>query len=828
MIKHLWTASIFLTVFLPLQSTNFTWTGLTQDNNFQTQFNWNPFGVPGAADTAIFNATPLMPVQIFDMPVVISTLDVVNSAHLTLFNEGTFTVFNTLLNSSSSLTFTFDSGLLVFNGSVRSTDTTSCPVRLELSNSANLISSAVELNGAIVSVDFGSSNATANFSGCTISDIQSSSTNTAATLTLSGAMTLENLSENNSFFAGKVTGTSGFILGTINGSGSLTLTNPTNSFSGGVTINSANTLITTSTGSLGTGTLTFAGGTCSPSGILTISNHLNITENSFISALAGMPTFTGSWAGSPGTILTVSGPFTFAGSSSGSFTTLVNSGTSYINGQLPTVEVASGAVVKGNGPIQSLILDAGATVSPGNSIGTLTVGSVNFNSSSLFQVELDPIQASAIDCTGAATLGGASVTLSLDFGDYPKSNVYPIFQAASITGSFNPSVLNVPAGFNFSLSQVGNNYYLSYTLSPTSTLSLSGNQLQIANYLNENGTSSSLLFFNTLSDGALKKALNVVSPARNAYANFVLGQTAFSLSQLLSTHLDNWRVGEERVVNCCSSPFSIWLSGFEQFAHFSSSQQNPPFNWNGGAATLGFDYLFKNKGVLGAAVGYAHTHYWEKWNGGYGKTDSTFLSLYGNVFIDRFYISPALWGISSQVHNKRKMAFSSQTASADIRNWQVVPHLEVGSLFSYDCLDIVPFTAADWAVSWQNSYTEQGAVPFNMHQRALRSSMVRSETGIKLCEKWRSDWGIFLLKEKLSYVFEKPFDTGHVKGAFAGIPGNFTVTAVDQILNLGNVGLDFLFLLGENQSISLDLDYEGEFGSRYWSNQFTLTLGKEF
>jgi uncharacterized protein with beta-barrel porin domain len=106
--------------------------------------------------------------------------------------------------------------------------------------------------------------------------------------------------------------------------------------------------------------------------------------------------------------------------------------------------------------------------------------------------------------------------------------------------------------------------------------------------------------------------------------------------------------------------------------------------------------------------------------------------------------------------------------------------------------------------------------------------MVRSETGLKFCEKWECDWGCFFLREKASYVFEKPFGTGTVNTAFIGTPGSFTVSAVNQNLNLGAVGLDFLFLIGKKRSVKVDLAYEGEFGSRYWSNQLNLTVSKDF
>ncbi len=106
--------------------------------------------------------------------------------------------------------------------------------------------------------------------------------------------------------------------------------------------------------------------------------------------------------------------------------------------------------------------------------------------------------------------------------------------------------------------------------------------------------------------------------------------------------------------------------------------------------------------------------------------------------------------------------------------------------------------------------------------------MLQSETGLKFCEKWHYSWGAFFLREKASYVFQKPFNTGTLNTAFVGTPGAFSVTALNQSLNLGAIGLNFLIAIGKENPFELDCGYEGEFGSSYWSNELLLRLGKKF
>ncbi|MCX6991420.1 MAG: hypothetical protein NTX49_10245 [Chlamydiae bacterium] len=87
--------------------------------------------------------------------------------------------------------------------------------------------------------------------------------------------------------------------------------------------------------------------------------------------------------------------------------------------------------------------------------------------------------------------------------------------------------------------------------------------------------------------------------------------------------------------------------------------------------------------------------------------------------------------------------------------------------------------------------------------------MMRSETGLKFSETWKKSWGAFMLKEKASYVFEKPFGTGTVNTFFVGTPSGFTVTAVNQNLNLGAIGMNFLVSVGEEKPIKVDLGLKG-------------------
>jgi outer membrane autotransporter protein/CSLREA domain-containing protein len=111
------------------------------------------------------------------------------------------------------------------------------------------------------------------------------------------------------------------------------------------------------------------------------------------------------------------------------------------------VEILSGATLGGIGEVGGLAsVRSGGVLSPGNSIGTLTVGSASFDSGSIFEVEVSPTTADLLDVSGAATIAsGAQVRLLPGPGTYPDPGLgtpIPILSAASLVGAFDP----IPAG----------------------------------------------------------------------------------------------------------------------------------------------------------------------------------------------------------------------------------------------------------------------------------------------------------------------------------------------------------------------------------------------
>ena len=642
------------------------------------------------------------------------------------------------------------------------------------------------------------------------------------------------------------------------GLGTLTLGNSGNNFTGNVqinngTLNATPATITANAGGMqqlifaGAGTSIFQlGATFSDFTADIVLNRDGTFDTqgydiTISGALIGEPAHTWHKLGS--------GTVNFTGQ--GYFEGLLNvvEGSAYVNSLSSyDVTVHSGAMLRGTGNNSGTItVNNGGTIAPGNSVGSITVGTLVLSSGATTSIEIDAEAGSQIDVTGSATIAGALKVIP-DRGAYPHQGSYLIVSAGSMSGSF--SSVSTSPGFTFGLSYLTDQIYLNYTLA-IPTEGLSGNSHRVASYLNKNAPpSSGFTQLAMLSGETLKEALNSVSPARNGFGTYIAAQTAFSLSNALSTHLDGSRfIGKESSKGDIAAmltadnsdivrmnkkekkkAFSTWATAFGEVAKQTASKQNPSFNFISEAILVGCDYDAGDKDLAGVSLGYAHTHYNESHHEGHGNINYYTASIYSNSFIGDFYLSPAVWGLFNQTSNTRDISFPSyfDKAEANIFAWQLIPHLETGYDFAFSWGDVVPFTAADWAISWQRGYKEHGASPFNAKQKAHNTSMVRSETGLKFCEKWDYRWGAFSLREKVSYIFMKPYGTGTVNASFVGAPSSFTVSSVNQNLNLGAAQLDFALALGKNKPVTIELGCAGEFGASYWSSDVMLTFSKDF
>jgi autotransporter-associated beta strand protein len=290
-------------------------------------------------------------------------------------------------------------------------------------------------------------------------------------------------------YDGQITG-SGALVKT--SAGSLTITQ-TNTHSGGTVLQQGNTYIQ-SGGALGTGTLTLSGGTLNNQSALTLTlaNNVAVSASSTIMTGNGEDTgmtFNGALSGSGNITKTGSGDMTLAGNSSHSGTITVADGTLRLIGSTGSALVAntSTSIITGDGATTGAIsIGNGALLSPGNSPGTLEVGSATFASGGIYDWEIAGVSGNhdRISATGTINITATDLNpfiirvISLDGSNNPgfvpdfnmaSSYMWILASGSSISGfdaakfELDLSAFHNPAVTDqFSIGTSGNNLVLNY------------------------------------------------------------------------------------------------------------------------------------------------------------------------------------------------------------------------------------------------------------------------------------------------------------------------------------------------------------------------------
>ena len=339
------------------------------------------------------------------------------------------------------------SGAVTINGAstyLGDTSINSAKVNLGVNNA--LAQNDLTLLGTAILDLNGFSQTVTGFAGDSASKVQS--TGSLGTLVVSNSTS--------STYAGTISGTSGSVALTKLGVGDLVLSG-SNSFSGGTTLG-AGTLSLGNASALGsTGTITFNGGSLQSSASNTadysarFSNAANqayrIDTNGQTVTLASNLTSSG------GTFTKLGGGSAIlTGTSSYSGATTVSGGALVINGSLTSsaVTVENLATLGGRGTIASSVtVLAGGTISPGNSPGLLTVGSLDLRAGSTTLMQIIGVGSTAgtagtdYDKLAITTAGGLGYggTLDFDFANtatFLDGTTFSLFGfSGSPTGTFS-------------------------------------------------------------------------------------------------------------------------------------------------------------------------------------------------------------------------------------------------------------------------------------------------------------------------------------------------------------------------------------------------------
>lgn len=417
-----------------------------------------------------------------------------------------------------------------------------------------------------------------------------------------GAHTLSVAGTGSETFAGVLSGSGGFAVA----SGQQTLS-AVNTYTGATSISEGATLLLNGDGSIASSSgVTDAGtfdisGTTSGATIATLSGAGSVALGTKTLTLANQSgAFDGHFTGSGRLLLQGSGSLVLTGDSSAfDGSTEVAAGLLEVgNASSPSavlggdVQVDAGATLAGHGTVLGDV-DNNGIVSPGGTIGTLTVGG-NYTqaSTATLSIEVSPTAASQLNVAGSAALDGA-LSIQYDPGTYTAKS-YTLVSAASVTGKF-ASVTSTNAAalapMTPSISYLSDAVDLTLTGAPTSV-----------------GT-----------------APVVIAPVDTSIYTAVGTSALFGAQAQGEAVLK--RLGSASASG--SNSASTWATATGTWTNVGGTSGAPGFETDRYGFLAGRDQTLGDN-TIGVAAGYDHTTINEQDTGDSGKIDTLRASLYGS------------------------------------------------------------------------------------------------------------------------------------------------------------------------------------------------------
>jgi outer membrane autotransporter protein len=478
--------------------------------------------------------------------------------------------------------------------------------------------------------------------------------------------------------------------GTVNvasGTGTLTIANQSGS-AGTLNIGAAPGSSAVTPGTLSASTLAFGSGTGTLNFNHTSSRYVfapAITGSGTINAYAGETTLSGDLTGftgvtnllggdlfytygagtsagstintpitGSGTLSIASGGTTFLASDSSGFTgtTIVHDGSILsVNGQLGgALTVADGGTLKGHGTAGDVNALDGAILAPGNSIGTLTVGSLTTAPTTTYQAEINAGGASdLIHATGTATLGGGTVAVSYAPGTYLPGLHYTILTAdGGRTGMFDSETDTLGTLFmDAALSYTATDVDLTITqFRDFATVAQGGNQRASAAAAQRLGSGNDVYnHLVVLQDPAVAHAAfsSLAGDFHASTQSALLGQQHLVSDVLLS------RLGDIAGSSDAVAPFQlagplapgmvpaapghrgVWVQGFGDWSQFGSSANTASVDSHSSGVLLGADGELADRWQGGAAVGYSMTDTSSSANNAHGGSNDYHAAVYAGT-----------------------------------------------------------------------------------------------------------------------------------------------------------------------------------------------------
>jgi autotransporter-associated beta strand protein len=569
---------------------------------------------------------------------------------------------------------------------------------------------------------------------------------------------------------------------------------------------------------------------------------------------AGNTTLATAISGSGGLVKQGTGSLSLTAANTYTGPTTVSNGRLAVDGSVASnVAVGGQGSLGGAGTVIGTVTSNGR-LTPGNSIGTLSVVGSYTHNGGIYQVEVNGMgQADRLDVTGAggtAILNGGTVDVLADPGVYAPSTTYTILSASGgVAGAFAGSSTNSPF-LQSSLSYDASNAYLTLRPGGFERGARTANQASVGRVVDRNVARSAGDFaavIGTMAALGLVQGRNAMDAIGDqAYSGFATAGIGNNLAfmnvvgQQMSVARGQGGSGGNRVAlaEACtvacdpefSGPWSAWGSVLGVAGNVTGDGTSATLTYNGGGVAAGVDYRMDRRLLVGLGVGFASGSQWLSGFSGRGTIDSYQSTLYASFAESAFYLD-VLGGFGYSDNRMQRMiaipGLQPRTARGQAGANQFFGQAETGyaiGVYPAAMATLGPFARLQAVSSTQAGFSETGASSLNLTVARQTTTSLRSTLGMDFAGAFDVGWRDRLtLHFRLGWAHEYASASRPVTASFAGAPGdNFTVFGAAPQRDTAAIGLAASTNIAA--STGLYLRYDGDIGAGTDSHSLSAGL----
>ncbi|SHO62406.1 outer membrane autotransporter barrel domain-containing protein [Pseudoxanthobacter soli DSM 19599] len=538
---------------------------------------------------------------------------------------------------------------------------------------------------------------------------------------------------------------------------------------------------------------------------------------------------------------------------------LVNTGMLSNDGTISGSVQSNGTLV-GNGTYGSLTVFGSGVVSPGHSIGTITVnGAVDIKPNATYFVELGANGASdQIVAGGAAAIEGGTLVITPYAGYTPGFTSFaPITAAGGVTGDFAtvsaPAFGSLTATYPFLAviaRSTGTALQVDVVRSdvPFTAAAITPNQAATASRLDGLTEASAMLGpVASLNLTTVPAALDALSGEVYASAESVLmDQSAFVRNGVLGRLRQAFDAPGASGVDAARAaapikgvPFTVWGEGYAGWGQTSGTASIASDTRSIGGFLAGFDYAPDAAWRIGISAGYSQSTFKVNARSSSGDSDNYDLAVYGGGTLAK--LGPGSLALRAgaayswhDLSANRAVAFSgfADSLSADYQGNTAQAFAELGYGVDFGRTPIgdarvEPFAGLSYSKVSTDSFTETGG-PAALSVRSGTFDDTASQLGLRASTRLPvAANGAYLdLHGMVGWQHAYNDTTPTIGAAFAGTGAAFAVSGAPIADNSLLVGAGFDAVITDN--FRFGISYSGQLASNTQDNAFQGTLSIRF